>query len=83
MESEELEQDARALLYHIELALDSGQSAEASYFASELAETLWRARLVDLRTMQETQTEFVEVQPSEPSPGGSTLTSETGILGSW
>jgi hypothetical protein len=52
MESDDLVaeiQEARNLLWHIEMELDSGRMNEASYFASELAEILWKARLLDLQ----------------------------------
>ena len=42
-------QEARALLYRIEMELDSGHSAEASYFASARADVVWKVRLIDLR----------------------------------
>lgn len=41
-------EDARSLLYHIEIALDDGRIDEAHIFASDLAETLYRARLLEL-----------------------------------
>ncbi len=41
-------EDARSLLYHIELALDSGRLDEASLYASDLAEVMYRANLLDL-----------------------------------
>ena len=45
--AEEIE-DARGLLFHIEFALDNGRIDAASLYASELAEALYRARLLDL-----------------------------------
>ncbi len=41
-------EDARSLLYHIEIALDSGRIDEAHIFAADLAEVMYRARLLDL-----------------------------------
>ena len=41
--------DARSLLYQIELALDADCITEASYFASELAQTLYKANLIELK----------------------------------
>ncbi|MFZ4479685.1 MAG: hypothetical protein ACOYNZ_07310 [Rhodoferax sp.] len=41
-------EDARGLLCHIEFALDDGRIDEASLYASELAEVMYRALLLDL-----------------------------------
>jgi len=41
-------EDARGLLFHIEFALDNGRIDEASLYAAELAEVMYRARLIDL-----------------------------------
>ena len=36
------------MLYHIEFALDDGRIDEASLYASDLAEVMYRAKLLDL-----------------------------------
>lgn len=41
-------EEARSLLYHIEIALDDGRIDEASLYASDLAEVMYWARLLDL-----------------------------------
>ena len=41
-------EDARSLLYHIEFALDNGRIDEASLYASDLAEVMYCAKLLDL-----------------------------------
>ena len=41
-------EDARSLLFHIELALDNGHIDSASLYAAELAEALYRAKLIHL-----------------------------------
>jgi len=41
-------EDARSLLSQIECALDDGQIDAAHLYASDLAEVMYRARLLDL-----------------------------------
>jgi hypothetical protein len=41
-------EDARSLLYIIECALDDGRIDEASLYASDLAEVMYQAKLIDL-----------------------------------
>lgn len=46
-------EDARSLLYDIEFALDDGRIDQAHQFASELAEILYKAKLLDLANHQD------------------------------
>ncbi len=54
-------EDARGLMFHIELALDSGRIDEASLYASDLAEVMWRARLLELADHSDDSASVAEV----------------------
>ena len=41
--------DARGLLYQIEMLLDADHISEAQFFANDLVETLYMAQLINLR----------------------------------